>query len=67
MGAQLSAKMDSSPTPLSKRETEVLELLSNGLSYKMIADKLFLSFNTVNSHVKKIYEKLRKFMFVKFM
>lgn len=44
--------------PLSKRETEVLELLSNGFSYKMIADKLFLSFNTVNSHVKKIYEKL---------
>jgi DNA-binding NarL/FixJ family response regulator len=44
--------------PLSKRETEVLELLSNGFSYKMIADKLYLSFNTVNSHVKKIYEKL---------
>jgi DNA-binding NarL/FixJ family response regulator len=44
--------------PLSKRETEVLELLAQGLSYKMIADKLFLSFNTVNSHVKKIYEKL---------
>ncbi len=44
--------------PLSKRETDVLELLAQGLSYKMIADKLFLSFNTVNSHVKKIYEKL---------
>jgi DNA-binding NarL/FixJ family response regulator len=44
--------------PLSKRESEVLELLSNGFSYKMIADKLYLSFNTVNSHVKKIYEKL---------
>ncbi len=44
--------------PLSVRETEVLKLLSDGLSYKMIADKLFLSFNTVNSHVKHIYEKL---------
>ena len=44
--------------PLSVRETEVLKLLADGLSYKMIADKLFLSFNTVNSHVKHIYEKL---------
>ncbi len=44
--------------PLSKRETEVLELLAEGISYKMIADKLFLSFNTVNTHVKHIYEKL---------
>lgn len=44
--------------PLSKRETEVLGLLADGLSYKMVADKLFLSFNTVNTHVKHIYEKL---------
>jgi DNA-binding NarL/FixJ family response regulator len=44
--------------PLSKRETEVLQLLAEGMSYKMIADKLFLSFNTVNTHVKHIYEKL---------
>lgn len=44
--------------PLSTRETEVLKLLADGSSYKMIADKLFLSFNTVNSHVKHIYEKL---------
>lgn len=43
---------------LSDRETEVLKLLSDGLSYKMVADKLFLSFNTVNTHVKHIYEKL---------
>jgi DNA-binding NarL/FixJ family response regulator len=44
--------------PLTNRETEVLKLLSDGLSYKMVADKLFLSFNTVNTHVKHIYEKL---------
>jgi DNA-binding NarL/FixJ family response regulator len=43
---------------LSGRETEVLKLLADGLSYKMVADKLFLSFNTVNTHVKHIYEKL---------
>jgi DNA-binding NarL/FixJ family response regulator len=44
--------------PLSARETEVLKLLADGMSYKMVADKLFLSFNTVNTHVKHIYEKL---------
>jgi DNA-binding NarL/FixJ family response regulator len=44
--------------PLSQRETEVLKLLADGLSYKMVADKLFLSFNTINTHVKHIYEKL---------
>lgn len=44
--------------PLSKRETEVLQQLAEGMSYKMVADKLFLSFNTVNTHVKHIYEKL---------
>jgi two-component system, NarL family, nitrate/nitrite response regulator NarL len=44
--------------PLSQRETQVLTLLADGLSYKMVADKLFLSFNTVNTHTKNIYEKL---------
>lgn len=44
--------------PLTERETQVLKLLADGLSYKMIADKLFLSFNTINTHAKHIYEKL---------
>lgn len=43
---------------LSKRETELLNLLVNGYSHKMIASALFISVNTVNNHVKKIYEKL---------
>src|SRR3982751_595690 len=43
---------------LSERETEVLTLLAEGLSYKMIADKLGLSFHTINTHAKNIYEKL---------
>lgn len=43
---------------LSKRENEVLELLANGLSYKMVAEELSISYTTVNSHVKRIYEKL---------
>jgi DNA-binding NarL/FixJ family response regulator len=43
---------------LTTKEKEVLKLLSEGLSYKMMADKLGISYFTVNSHVKKIYEKL---------
>jgi DNA-binding NarL/FixJ family response regulator len=43
---------------LSEREKEILVLLVDGKSYKMIADTLSISYHTVNSHVKKIYEKL---------
>ncbi len=43
---------------LSIREKEVLDLLVNGLSYKMIADKLHITYDTVRAHMKKIYEKL---------
>ena len=45
-------------TDLSGREKEILTLLVDGLSYKFIADKLFISYETVHSHVKKIYQKL---------
>lgn len=44
--------------PLTERETEVLTLLAEGLSYKMVADRLGLSFHTVSTHTKNIYEKL---------
>lgn len=44
---------------LSKRETEVLELLSKGLRYKEVADKLFLSTETVRTHIRNIYDKLQ--------
>ena len=43
---------------LSKRETEILQLLSKGLLYKEIADKLSISVSTVRQHIHKIYEKL---------
>ncbi|MBB1282848.1 response regulator transcription factor [Flavisolibacter sp. BT320] len=43
---------------LTNREKEVLSCLVNGLSYKMIAADLNISYETVRSHVKKIYEKL---------
>jgi len=43
---------------LSAREKEVLTGLVDGLSYKMIAERLGISFETVRSHIKRIYEKL---------
>jgi len=43
---------------LTPKEKEVLKFLSDGLSYKMVADKLGISYYTVNAHIKKIYEKL---------
>ena len=43
---------------LSKREKEVLACMVNGLSYKMIANQLNIGYETVRSHIKKIYEKL---------
>lgn len=44
--------------PLSKREIEVLNQLAKGLSYQQIAKDLFISINTLKSHVSKIYAKL---------
>ncbi len=43
---------------LSDREIQVLELLAAGQTYKEIGQKLFLSLNTVQFHVKNIYSKL---------
>jgi DNA-binding NarL/FixJ family response regulator len=44
---------------LSEREMQVLDLLSEGLRMKEIADRLSLSTNTVRTHVRHIYEKLQ--------
>jgi DNA-binding NarL/FixJ family response regulator len=46
-------------SPLSPRETEVLELLSKGKSYSVIANELFIHKETVKSHIKNIYYKLQ--------
>jgi DNA-binding NarL/FixJ family response regulator len=43
---------------LTSREKEILNELVNGLSYKKIADTLFISLDTVRSHIKNIYQKL---------
>ena len=44
---------------LTERETEVLRLVSKGLSYKQIADRLFLSHRTVQNHVQNTLRKLQ--------
>jgi DNA-binding NarL/FixJ family response regulator len=44
---------------LTNRESEILELLAKGYRYKEIATKLFISLETVRSHVHHIYEKLQ--------
>jgi len=43
---------------LSPREQEVLDLLSQGIMYKEISDKLGISFETVRTYIRRIYEKL---------
>ncbi len=43
---------------LSKRELEILEMLSTGLVYKEISEKLFISSETVRKHVYSVYGKL---------
>jgi len=44
---------------LTPRQEQVVEGLVDGLSYKMIADKYFISVETVRDHIKKIYKKLQ--------
>ncbi len=43
---------------ISKREYEVLELMAQGLSNQEIADKLFVSLNTVKTHSSNLFMKL---------
>jgi len=43
---------------LTDKEKEVLKYLVDGLSYKLIADKVNVSFHTIHSHLRNIYHKL---------
>ena len=52
------AKNESELSVLTGREREVLDLLAQGLTNKDIADKLFITINTVKRHLKAIFEKL---------
>ena len=44
---------------LSNRESEILSLVAKGFSYKMIGSQLFISTETVRTHIKHIYKKLQ--------
>lgn len=45
-------------SPLSKRETQILEEIASGKSRSRIADELFIDLETVKTHIKNIYQKL---------
>jgi len=53
-----SPQMSPDDAALSPREREVLELLARGYLYKEIADSLSISLPTVNTYIRRIYEKL---------
>lgn len=58
MEAAISLRKTASELPLiTKREKEVLQLIAEGLTNKEIAEKLFISIPTVNSHRKSLLEK----------
>ena len=52
------AKKIQKPSTLSEKEREVVVALVDGLSYKLIADRLGVSIETVRFHIKSIYRKL---------
>jgi DNA-binding NarL/FixJ family response regulator len=54
----LSKRSQTGNFNLSSQEQNVLQLLADGYSYKLIASALFISIDTVRFHIKKIYEKL---------
>ena len=58
MKADRPPKMEGLVEPLSERELEVLYLIAAGLRNKEIAEKLFISLNTVKTHLKNINGKL---------
>jgi len=56
---KIKSKKNNIQSKLTEREWEILEQLSKGMRYKEIAEELFISIETVRSHLRKIYEKLQ--------
>jgi DNA-binding NarL/FixJ family response regulator len=54
----MNKKNSSDSFKLTRREIEVLKLIAEGLTNQEIADKLFISFQTVDSHRKNLFKKL---------
>jgi len=57
--AETTAKAADELSELSEREQQVLDLLAQGLIYKEIAEKLAISYETVHTYIRRIYEKLQ--------
>ena len=55
---QQSAPASKEMETLSQREAEVLDLLAKGFLYKEIAEKMGVTYATVHTHIRHIYEKL---------
>jgi DNA-binding NarL/FixJ family response regulator len=55
---QQSAAISDKDYQLTNREKEILQLLSKGNSFKLIAAELSISLDTVRTHIKRIYDKL---------
>jgi two-component system response regulator NreC len=60
LGARLAAEVPQSPDGLSERETDVLRLIALGHTNAEVAEKLFLSVRTVESHRAHIQQKLQR-------
>ena len=56
--APSKSRTDDEDFHLSKREKEILAMMVEGHSFKIIAEKNFIGYETVRTHVKKIYQKL---------
>ena len=52
------ARKNEKPSLLSDKENEIVVAIVDGLSYKLIADRLDISIETVRFHIKSIYRKL---------
>jgi len=46
-------------SPLTAREEQIVQAIEQGLSYKLVADRLGISLNTVRAHIRTVYEKLQ--------
>ncbi len=57
--SQKSTSQNPSDTPLTSREMEILKMVIEGITYAEIAEKLCISYGTVRTHVKNIFEKLQ--------
>ncbi len=54
-----AAAVTGSPSQLTAREKEILTLITQGMTNEAIAEKLFISIQTVRNHIKNIYDKLQ--------